>query len=155
MSNTYRPGTIGVLTDEYEKAIEELKTVLKGLSAKQFTAIKDKSVYKSFQSAKGIMEHILYCGFRYSNFIRKKFKNKTTRNKIAVASADDAIAQLDKMFQHTLDTFSGKWEMTYTEMLNTIIKTSWATYDMESMIEHAIVHVLRHRRQIERLTGSR
>jgi len=32
------------------------------------------------------------------------------------------------------------------------MKTSWGeNYDFEQLLEHAIVHILRHRRQIERL----
>ncbi len=42
--------------------------------------------------------------------------------------------------------------MTDKELLNTIIKTSWTTYDLEALIEHSIVHVLRHRLQIEKMT---
>jgi uncharacterized damage-inducible protein DinB len=153
MKKTYRPGTIGVLTDEYEKAIEELKTVLKGISNKQFTTVSKEAV-PGF-SAKHIVGHILTCGFKYSNYIRKKLGKKVTRSKIALSNIDEAILQLDKMFQHTLDTFEDQWSITYNQMLNTIIKTPWATYDMESMIEHAIVHVLRHRRQIEKLVGGK
>jgi uncharacterized damage-inducible protein DinB len=153
MKKTYRPGTIGVLTDEYEKAIEELKTVLKGISNKQFITVSKETV-PGF-SVKGIVLHILTCGFKYSNYIRKKLGNKITRSKISVSNIDEAILQLDKMFQHTLDTFEDQWSITYNQMLNTIIKTPWATYDMESMIEHAIVHVLRHRRQIEKLVGGK
>ena len=54
------------------------------------------------------------------------------------------------MFKYTVDTFEDKWLLTDKELLNTIIKTSWTTYDLEAIIEHAIVHVLRHRRQIEK-----
>jgi hypothetical protein len=42
--------------------------------------------------------------------------------------------------------------MTYEEMASIRIAARWGpTYDLEQLLEHAIVHVLRHRRQIERL----
>jgi hypothetical protein len=41
--------------------------------------------------------------------------------------------------------------LTYDALMNTVIKTSWTTYDLEAIIEHAIVHILRHRLQIEKM----
>jgi uncharacterized damage-inducible protein DinB len=37
------------------------------------------------------------------------------------------------------------------EITGTVIRSGWGvTYDAEQLLEHAIVHVLRHRRQIEK-----
>lgn len=153
MTTRYRKGTMGVLADEYEDAIEQLKNVLKNLPAKKFNAVLDPSVYKTFQSPKGIMEHILRAGFGYSNYMRRKLSKKATRPKPVIKTPADAITQLDNMFQHTLETFEGNWNLSYNETISIDIKTPWAIYNLESMIEHAIIHVLRHCRQIKRLTG--
>jgi hypothetical protein len=41
--------------------------------------------------------------------------------------------------------------MTDEEISATVINSGWGvTYDAEQLLEHAIVHVLRHRRQIEK-----
>lgn len=55
------------------------------------------------------------------------------------------------MFEYTVETFEGKWLLTDDELMNTIIITSWTAYDLGAFIEHAIVHVLRHRLQIEKM----
>ncbi|HUQ34137.1 MAG TPA: hypothetical protein VM095_18595, partial [Pyrinomonadaceae bacterium] len=45
----------------------------------------------------------------------------------------------------------GRWEMSAEEISGIVIKTRWgAVYDAEGLLEHAIVHLLRHRRQIEK-----
>jgi len=42
--------------------------------------------------------------------------------------------------------------MSEEEMMGVTIDSRWGQrYDLEQLLEHAIVHVLRHRRQIERL----
>ena len=50
-----------------------------------------------------------------------------------------------------LKLFKTNGSLTDEELLNTIIKTSWTTYDLEALIEHSIVHILRHRLQIEKM----
>ncbi len=55
------------------------------------------------------------------------------------------------MLAYTAETLEGRWQMPYEEISSTFIKAGWGpTYDVEQLLEHAIVHVLRHRRQIEK-----
>lgn len=147
---TYRKGAIGALSDEYEKALEELKGLLKSISDKNFKEIEDTSLKEDFQSIRNIVLHIVDSGYVYANHIRKRFGNVITRREVKIETTDEALYQLDRMFRYTVDTFEDKWLLTDDELLNTIIKTSWTTYDLEAIIEHAIVHILRHRLQIEK-----
>jgi len=151
MNKIYRPGAIGALTDEYEKALNELKTLLSGITDDQFNAIVDSSVKEDFQSVKNIVIHIVKSGYVYANHIRKRFGNNIDKNEININSIHEAFFQLDKMFHYTVETFEDKWLLSDDDLLNTIIKTSWTTYDLEAIIEHSIVHILRHRLQIEKL----
>ncbi|HEX8369344.1 MAG TPA: hypothetical protein VF604_12440 [Pyrinomonadaceae bacterium] len=55
------------------------------------------------------------------------------------------------MLAYTIETLDGKWEMSEDQMSKIVIHSGWSvTYDLEQLLEHAIVHVLRHRRQIEK-----
>jgi uncharacterized damage-inducible protein DinB len=55
------------------------------------------------------------------------------------------------MLAYTIQTLEGKWEMKDEEIEGMAIKTRWSvTYNLEQLLEHAIVHILRHRRQVER-----
>lgn len=48
-------------------------------------------------------------------------------------------------------TLEGRWEMSEEDIRGTVIHVRWGvTYDLEPLLEHAIVHVLQHRRQIEK-----
>jgi len=154
MTKIYRKGAIGALTDEYEKALEELKALLKNITIENFKEIKNDSVQEDFQSVRNIVLHIVNSGYVYANHIRKRFENTITNKEVKIDTVEEAFHHLDLMFQYTVDTFEDKWLLTDDELLNTIIKTSWSTYDLEAIIEHAIVHILRHRLQIEKLMSK-
>lgn len=151
MKKTYRKGAVGALTDEYEKALNELKTLLLQIPDDQFKKVYNKEVDTDFQSVRNLVLHIIRSGYVYANHIRKRFGNSYTVPVIEVTKTENGIFKLDEMFAYTVETFEDKWLLTDDELLNTIIKTSWTTYDLEAIIEHAIVHVLRHRLQIEKM----
>lgn len=152
MKKTYRKGAIGALTDEYEKALKELKTLLLQISNVKFKKVLNEDVDTDFQSVKNLVLHIIRSGYVYANHIRKRFGNSYVVPEIEITKTVQGISELDKMFNYTVETFEDKWHLTDDELLNTIIKTSWTTYDLEAIIEHAIVHILRHRLQIEKMT---
>jgi hypothetical protein len=55
------------------------------------------------------------------------------------------------MLEYTAQTLEGGWEMTDEEIESIIMPTGWGvTYNLEQLLEHAIAHLLRHRRQIEK-----
>lgn len=151
MQKTYRKGAIGALTDEYEKALEELKNQLIKIPDNEFKKAYNKTADKDLQSVKNIVIHITRSGYVYANYIRKRFGNSYVIHEVEIANSDQGIFELNKMFEYTVETFEDKWTLTDDELMNTIIKTSWTTYDLEALIEHAIVHVLRHRLQIEKM----
>ncbi|MDP4087609.1 MAG: DinB family protein [Bacillota bacterium] len=103
-------------------------------------------------SIQSILTHILYAGYSYANYIRKlknapfKLWEKATRPVIA-----DYENDLDQMFSYTIETFGFFNEEETMQPTSNKILTHWGqSYDLEQMWEHAIVHVLRHRRQIEK-----
>ncbi|MFI0430681.1 DinB family protein [Mariniflexile sp. HMF6888] len=151
MNKTYRKGAIGALTDEYERALEELKTLLVKISDAEFKKVFNREAGTDFQSVKNLIVHIVRSGYVYANHIRKRFGNSYVVPEIEITKTQQGILELDKMFEYTVQTFEDKWLLTDEELLNTIIKTSWTTYDLEAIIEHAIVHILRHRLQIEKM----
>ena len=55
------------------------------------------------------------------------------------------------MLAYNVETLDNKWDINVDGLANNKIITSWGqSYDFEQLFEHAIVHILRHRRQIER-----
>ncbi len=151
MKKTHKKGAIGALTDEYEKALDELKIILLKISDDKFKKINEKTSEQDFQSVRNIILHIISLGYVYANHIRKRFGDNYNVPEIEVNSTEQAKFKLNEMFEYTVETFQDKWLLTDKELLNTIIKTSWTTYDLEALIEHSIVHILRHRLQIEKM----
>ncbi len=150
----YRIGAIGALTDEYEKALNELKVVLESISIETFLApIESKD--ENCNSIRNITFHIVNSGYIYCNYIRKRFGNDFIITEIKINSVEDAISELNKMFEYNVATFEDKWHFSDAVLMNTIIKTNWTTYDLEAIIEHSIVHILRHRLQIQKIVKNK
>jgi uncharacterized damage-inducible protein DinB len=55
------------------------------------------------------------------------------------------------MFAYTAEIFEEKRQITDEEMETIFFKTRWGVnYNIDQLLEHAIVHILRHRRQIQK-----
>ena len=155
----YREGPVGALMDEYERAAEELKNVIKTIDPKDYVAIIDNET-KDMDciSIQTIMNHVVRAGYGYANYIRKQFGESWTerKEKYELNIPKLACEELDNMLTYTVDTLRSKWELTFDDVVKNIIKTQWGQdYDFEQLLEHAIVHILRHRRQIERFLVKR
>ena len=154
MSKKYRNGPVGALMDEYERATYELKNLLKNISQDNFIKIIDPDTKDpDCRSIQTITNHVVRAGYGYSNYIRRQYGDEWTERKqdYEINSPDTACRQLDKMLKYTIGTLNNKWDFTYKDLVNCKLKTTWGQdYDFEQLLEHAIVHILRHRRQIER-----
>lgn len=67
IQKTYRKGAIGALTDEYEKSLEELKTLLIKIPDDEFKKVYNKKADTDFQSVKNLVSHITRSGYAYAN----------------------------------------------------------------------------------------
>ena len=152
MAKNYRKGAVGALMDEYERAAAELKILLNKISAEDFVKIVDPDTKdEDCRSVQTIMNHVVRAGYGYSNYIRKEFGINSDNPVYQISNAPEAISHFDRMLEYTVQTLEGKWEMPDEEMNKIKIITRWGTtLHMETLLEHAIVHILRHRRQIER-----
>lgn len=154
MVKTYREGPVGALLDEYERAADEHKNVLSDIDSHHFLAIVDHETSDpDCVSVERILNHVVNAGYGYANLIRKQFGDAFTEKIQAkpMQSPQDACQELDQMLHYTAETLENKMQITLEEILNNLITVSWGQqYDFEQLLEHAIVHVLRHRRQIEK-----
>lgn len=150
----YRKGATGALMDEYERAARELKAVVSRLNIGDYIKIIDPPTPdKDCSSIQLIMNHVIRAGYGYANYIRAYYEEDYTERQenYHVETPDHACEQLDRMIEYTAETLSNKWDLTEEDVINSRIETRWGqVYDFEQMMEHAIVHILRHRRQIEK-----
>jgi uncharacterized damage-inducible protein DinB len=148
----YRKGGVGAMMDEYERAASELKLLIGLISEDDFNRIVDTQTKdEDCRSIQTIITHVVRAGYGYADYIREVFSIPSTRPESVPVSYGEAVAKIDYMLAYTVQTLEGKWEMKDEEIEGMAIKSRWGvTYNLEQLLEHAIVHILRHRRQVER-----
>ena len=152
MHKTYRKGAVGALMDEYERAINELAQLVLRLTDSEFEALRDRQTQDDeCRSVQKVVNHVVRAGYGHAAYIRRAFGAALNRPEIKLGSRAESVEQLGAMRSYTEATLEGHWEMTDEEISGVEILSGWGSkYDLEQMLEHGIVHVLRHRRQIER-----
>ncbi|WP_255154723.1 DinB family protein [Ferruginibacter sp. HRS2-29] len=150
--STYR-GAVKALLAENEKAIRELQQVLVTVSDQQLAAIVDHDTPNpDCRSIQTIMTHVVAAGFSYCVYIRNHRGGDDQRpQRRTFATAAEYIAALEDVNVYTHETFNNIYdhELEFFNESEKIL-TRWKQhYDYEQLMEHAIVHILRHRRQIE------
>lgn len=138
--------------DEYERAAAELRRVVEHLSEEQFTLIVDfQTSDDNCRSVQTIMSHVVAAGYGYAVDIREAFSMTTNLPPKRILSHRESLEGIDSMLAYTVQTLDGKWEMAEKDIMAIAIHSRWGpTYDIEQLLEHAIVHILRHRRQIDK-----
>ncbi|MFT5166510.1 MAG: hypothetical protein ACI8P3_001742 [Saprospiraceae bacterium] len=147
-------GTIGALLDEYERAVLELQKVIGNVGTEKLLAIVDKETSDpDCRSIQTILTHVVRAGFGYVIEIRNSLGEEIdfVEGKTLLTIPDYQEA-LRLMFQYNEKLFADYPDLKMEENdPQKKIKVRWGQlYDVEQLFEHAIIHVLRHRRQIER-----
>jgi len=155
MAERQRYGAIGALLDEYERAIADLKKVIAYIRDNALTRIIDQhTLDENCRSVQAILSHVVHAGYGYATSIHnRKGDNKARPVKTFHQTVQQYLDDLDALMLFTETVFS-KFNDEELEQFDPSlkIKAAWGqVYDVEQMMEHAIVHVLRHRRQIERI----
>ena len=154
MTINYRQGAIGALLDEYERALGDLKKVIGDLPDNALTVIVDPQTNDdNCRSVQTVLSHVVHSGFGYATSISNlKGHNKVRPEKTFHVTVAEYLGDLDSVFDLTEKVFSEFKDDELEQFDNSLkIKARWGqVYDIEQMMEHAIVHILRHRRQIEK-----
>lgn len=143
-----------VLLAEYRRAIADLIARIEPVAPARLAAIADaKTRNQDCVSIQSVLTHVVHCGYRYLKMMDEHLGevriDKPKRVKLAKISAyQTALEKLaddtEAFFASLDDSHMAAYEPRQK------IKTSWGQYyDFEQLMEHAIVHVLRHRYQIE------
>jgi len=147
-------GAVGALLDEYEKALNELIALLNTISDKDLLQIVDEDTKdEDCKSIQTILTHVIQSGYTYAIEVRRWLgEDVNYKDKVFFNNVDAYVLALKEMF-----VFNEQLFVAYSDIqliaYNTKekLKVRWGQfYDVEQLFEHAIVHVLRHRRQIEK-----
>jgi uncharacterized damage-inducible protein DinB len=155
MKRTYRPGAVGALMDEYERATAELTRILENIPDEEYARVRDTQTQDpDCRSIQTIMTHVVGAGYGYAGYMRDAWGvERVPHERVPIARADTP-AELRAMLDYMIATLEGRWDLSEADQNSMRMLTRWGvTYDFEQLFEHAIVHVMRHRRQIERFLG--
>lgn len=150
----YRKGAVGALMDEYERAAFELKSLVENASEEDYTRIADAETKDAdCHSIQTMMNHVVHSGYGYANAIRRKLSMpfEPLGDARPQISQSEIGGEIDKVLAYTEETLEGHWEMSYADLDKFVIeRKADFSENLEQLLEHAIVHVLRHRRQIQK-----
>lgn len=142
-------GAKGALLDEYERALDDLFEVLRDVSAENLTKIVDSETKDSdCRSIQTILTHLVKSGYRYADILAE-LKDlpslKYAKKKLPTVEAYmDSLKKVLERTEFVLKNFDN------SALQKTKLQTPWGQiFDVDQFLEHVIVHILRHRRQIE------
>ncbi|MDQ6845232.1 MAG: DinB family protein [Bacteroidota bacterium] len=145
---------IVALLSEYERAITELQKVIEDITETELMAIVDRlTANPDCVSIQTILTHVVSAGYSYCISIRNiKDNDAEPPEEMPRSTVAGYKRDLDDVIKFTYDTFAGISDFELEEFDDSKkMLTSWGQrYDTEQIMEHAIVHILRHRRQIEK-----
>jgi uncharacterized damage-inducible protein DinB len=152
LARTYRDGAIGALIDEYERAVGELLTVVEDISDDAYEVVRDtETPDDDCRSIQTIVTHVVRAGYGYAGMLRREWGIEHAAPRPGKITRQEARSRLEEMLAHTSATLDGRWGISEADAGALRLRSAWGpVYDLEQLLEHAIVHVLRHRRQIGR-----
>ena len=150
----YRTGAVGALMDEYERAAFELKTLVENVSEKDYTRIADVETKDAdCHSIQTMMNHVVHAGYGYANAIRRKTSMtfEPLGDERPQISHSEFGGEIDRVLAYTEETLEGLWKMSYAELDKFVVERKGDfSENLEQLLEHAVMHILRHRRQIDK-----
>lgn len=151
----YRQGAVGALLDIYEQEITGLKIVIEDIPDSALPIITDPQTSdENCKSIQTILSHVVSSGYGYATYIHNLRGYTILRpEKTARLTIKEYLEDLNNVFTYTENVFK---EIKDNELEQSdpslMLKSHWGQlYDIEQMMEHAIVHILRHKRQIDKI----
>lgn len=148
-------GAIGALLDEYERALREFQNIIKDITPEQLLMVIDPDTKDpNCRSIQTILSHVVIAGNWYATEVRKhRGEQVDFPSNTAFDTIEEYQIELNAMFKNNEDLFRTYPNIELEEKDNSKkVKVAWdQLYSVEQLFEHAIVHILRHRRQIERI----
>ncbi len=152
---TKRKGALGALMDLYEEEAEFLIQTINALESEaHWTIIVDPDTKdEDCRSIQTICQHIVGAANYYVDLM-KRGEDKDyviPKEVIKLDSYKDFEPALRQSLTKQAELYKGRWALSDEEISKIVIKTGWGiTLDPEALLEHAILHIMRHHRQLLR-----
>jgi uncharacterized damage-inducible protein DinB len=151
----YRQGAVGALLDIYEQAISDFKKMIEDIPDRAVPIIVDPhTTDENCKSIQTILSHVVHSGYGYTTNIHNlKGYNIQRPDKTSHLTIKEYLEDLTNVFTYTENIFKEIKDDELEQFDDSLkIKSAWGqSYDIEQMTEHAIVHIFRHKRQIEKI----
>ena len=149
-----RPGPFGALMDEYARAAEDFCRVVEGFDVARFDAERP-STNPNTVSPRAICLHAVGAAHRYAHYIRKargvEFVDRYEADPARLHGPRDVRPLLSDGMVFSEETVEPLLNATDEDIQALSFTVRWGPrYDPEMILEHAVCHLLRHRRQLER-----
>ncbi len=151
-----RIGALGAITDIYQKAVDEYVDVLKHTSQKEFITMVDKDTEdEDCRSIQTITRHIIRSGYGYVGYILKALNipfEIPNANEMKLETTEEAIREIYNMLYFNItNLYDLNRELIENNLGKIKFMTRWnEEYNFEQILEHAVMHILRHKRQINK-----
>jgi len=148
------PGMFGALMDEYARAAEDFCRAVERLPAGALDWERPSNDPDT-ASVRFLCAHVCGAARRYADYILAA-RGRQHDSIFVFAPAElvtpaDVRVKLAEMLRYTERAIAGLEKATEAEIMALSFQVRWGpTYDPEMILEHGIVHLLRHRRQLER-----
>jgi len=144
---------IRALLDEYARAIRELDALTRPIPDTRFQS-PSKLSDKNFADMRDIFQHIIGAAHVYADYIEDAIdgqdRGRRTRD-YKFGTAAESMDSVGTAFGAMVAVLDRIKDLDEEAMDKIVVKTRWhVDYTLDQMLEHAIVHILRHRRQVER-----
>lgn len=159
MTTTFirRPGTsgpFGALMDEYARAAEDFCRVVERFDLARFAAERPSNNPNTV-SPRAICLHVIGAAHRYAHYIRKAhgvdFVERYEADPAQLRSPQEVRTLLTEGILLMEETVEPLRNLTEQQVQALSFAVRWGPrYDPQMILEHAVCHLLRHRRQLER-----
>jgi hypothetical protein len=149
-----RSGPFGALMDEYARAAEDFCQVVESFELARFDSERP-SDNPATVSPRAICLHVIGAAHRYAHYIRKargvEFADRYEADPARLRSPRDVRGLLSEGIVLTEQTVEPLLKASEQDIQALTFAVRWGPrYDPEMILEHAVCHLLRHRRQLER-----
>jgi hypothetical protein len=147
-------GPFGALMDEYSRAAEDFCRVVESFDPSRFD-VERPSNNPNTVSPRAICLHVIGAAHRYAHYIRKArgvdFVERYDADPMRLHSPRDLRALLTEGILLTEESVEPLLTASEQDIQALSFAVRWGPqYDPEMILEHAVCHLLRHRRQLER-----
>lgn len=148
-----RAGMFGALMDEYARAAADFCMAVEAIPMDRWIEERETDD-PDCRSLQALASHTVRAARGYASYIRgvRKMEPSDLRLTFVPPKApSDVRPGLREAMHLTEDSLEGWYDAPEKEVVAQKFQVGWGPiYDPEMILEHAIVHLLRHRRQIER-----